>query len=337
MPPPTSPSDETRASIEDMVARAVRAVVMVETPESRGTGFFVSPDTLVTNDHVVGRAASVTVRLYDGTTRTARVERAVSEVDLAVLRVSGLPVPPQVLTLQRADDVRAGQEVIAIGSALGLQSTVTRGIVSAKRLAGAVLLLQTDAAINPGNSGGPLLDRDGAVVGVTTLKMGGGAEGVGFAVAADHVRALLEGRAVAPGIAAAPRALVAPGVPAFGADTSADSQRTRGHEAYARDVGQLAQQAAHIDTQWARFEATCAPQAARDGDRAWFALAERSTPFIGHDHNCPYWLTDLQRLSREFADAMRRVNDAARRTGVYPGALRDLRRQYRLDWTGFER
>ena len=338
------PTADTRASIEDVVARATTAVVMVETADSRGTGFFVSADTLITNDHVVGRAASVTVRLHDGSTRTARVERTAPEVDLAVLRVSGLTVPPQVLALKSADHVRPGQEVIAIGSAFGLQSTVTRGIVSARRLAGAVLLLQTDAAINPGNSGGPLLDRDGTVVGVTTLKMGSSAEGLGFAVAADHVRALLDGRAVTapPGASSAAssasrQAPLAPSVPAFTNDTSADGQRTRGESTYGREVARLAQQAAQIDTQWARFESTCTPQPAREGDRPWFAMAGREVAFRSRDGNCPFWLADMQRMSQDFAAAMLQTSAAARRAGVYPGTLRDLRRQHRLDWSGFER
>jgi S1-C subfamily serine protease len=84
--------------------------------------------------------------------------------------------------------------VVAIGSALGvLQNTVTRGILSAVLTDGGVTLIQTDAAINPGNSGGPLLDRNGQVVGVNTLKLGAAAS-IGFAVAADHVRAIVEGR-----------------------------------------------------------------------------------------------------------------------------------------------
>lgn len=333
------PTADPRSSIEDVVARATSAVVMVETADSRGTGFFVSPDTLITNDHVAGRASSVTLHLHDGSTRTARVERTAPGVDLAVLRVSGMATPPQVLPLKSADQVRPGQEVIAIGSALGLQSTVTRGIISARRMAGAVLLLQTDAAINRGNSGGPLLDRDGAVVGVTTLKMGSGAEGVGFAVAADHVRALLDGRSTIALSASsgAPQAPLAPGVPAFTTDTSADGQRTRGQDTYARELARLAQQAAQIDTHWARFERTCAPQTAREGDRPWFAIAGRTVAYASPDGNCPYWLTDMQRMSQDFAGAMQQTNEAARRAGVYPGTLRDLRRQLRLDWSGFER
>ncbi len=230
------------------------------------------------------------MRLHDGSTRTARVERTAPEVDLAVLRVSGMTVPPHVLALKSADQVRPGQEVIAIGSALGLQSTVTRGIVSARRLAGAVLLLQTDAAINPGNSGGPLLDRDGSVVGVTTLKMGSGAEGLGFAVAADHVRALLDGRALTSSSStssASPQPPLAAAVPAFGDDRSADGQRVRGQEAYAREITRLVQHAAQIDAQWARFDGTCAPQPSREGDRPWFAIAGRAIAFSSGDRNCP--------------------------------------------------
>jgi S1-C subfamily serine protease len=331
------PAVSTRSgSIEDVVARSTAAVVMVETTNSRGTGFFVASDMLVTNDHVVGLHTSVTVKLHDGTAHPARVERTVPEVDLAVLRVSGASAP-QVLTLRAANDVRPGQEVIAIGSALGLQSTVTRGIVSAKRLAGAVLLLQTDAAINPGNSGGPLLDRDGQVIGVTTLKMGSGAEGLGFAVAADHVRALLDGRPVTSAAPAASRRPLAASVPAMTNDTSADGQRMRGQEAYADNLGRLAQHAAQVDAQWTRFVATCQPAIARDGDRDWFSLAERPTTFNGRDRNCPNWLSDMQRMSREFAAVMRQTGEAARRAGVYPGTLRDVRRKHRLDWTGFER
>src|SRR5213596_3868254 len=90
---------------------------------------------------------------------------------------------------------RAGQEVMALGSPLGLQNTVTRGIVSAVRQVGALTLVQTDAAINPGNSGGPLLARNGEVIGITTMSMRSAvAQGLSFAVAIDHAAALLAGK-----------------------------------------------------------------------------------------------------------------------------------------------
>ncbi len=326
------------SALEDVVSRAIGGVVMVEAAGSRGTGFFVAPDLIVTNEHVVGRDTTVTVRLHDGAARMARVERTMADLDLALLRTAAVPSAP-VLALGRADSVRVGQEVIAIGSALGLQSTVTRGILSAKRQSGAVLLLQTDAAINPGNSGGPLLGRDGAVLGVTTLKVGGTAEGLGFAVAADHVRAFIDGRALATAPASrgvdAASAVVPP--VGRGLDVSADGRRAAGASAFDRDLQQLAQHAAQVDAQWARFDSTCQPEAIRDGDRPWFTLGTRASRFAGRDRNCPHWLSDLEMASRTFADAMRAIGEQARRAGVYPGDQRTLRRQYRLDWSGFDR
>ena len=334
----------TAIGLEDLVAQTAGAVVMVEAGPSRGTGFFVRPDLIVTNDHVVGGATAVTVRLHDGTARSARVERTVPEVDLALLRTSS--PSSTVLPLGPVAAVRTGQEVIAVGSALGLQNTVTRGIVSARRRAGNVVLLQTDAAINPGNSGGPLLDRQGVVVGVTTLKMGGQAEGLGFAVAADHVAALVEGRsstlvASAAGPDSAPAPGAAPGsnsLSGFGNERSAaEDRRTQGEEAFDRTMAALAQQAAQVDGYWQRFNTACGPRKRPGGDRDWFGVAQGQLDYAGRDRNCPYWLNDLNSMSREFEVAMRGASDAARRAGVFPGTMRDVRRKYKLDWSGFER
>jgi S1-C subfamily serine protease len=346
-PTPTAASASALAPIglEDLVSRTASAVVMVEAGNARGTGFFVQPDLIVTNDHVVAGATTVTVRLNDGSARSARVERTVADVDLALLRTSA-GTSSTVLPLGRVAAVRTGQEVIAIGSALGLQNTVTRGIVSARRQAGNVVLLQTDAAINPGNSGGPLLDRYGVVVGVTTLKMGGQAEGMGFAVAADYVAALVDGRsstmvATAAGPAAAPAPGAAPSgnaLPGFGsAGSSADDRRTQGEQAFDRDMAALAQQAAQVDGYWQRFNASCGPRQRESGDRSWFGVAEGRLDYVGRDRNCPYWLNDLHSMSREFDAAMRNANDAARRAGVFPGTMREVRRKYKLDWSGFDR
>jgi S1-C subfamily serine protease len=113
-------------------------------------------------------------------------------VDLATLRPAPGSEGTTVLELSSIARVRPGQEVIAIGSALGvLQNTITRGIVSALRNDAGIMLIQTDAAINPGNSGGPLLDRSGRVVGVNTMRSSTGAS-IGFAVAADHARTLVD-------------------------------------------------------------------------------------------------------------------------------------------------
>jgi S1-C subfamily serine protease len=342
--PDPRPPVASSIGVEDLVARATAAVVMVEAPGSRGTGFFVRPDLIVTNEHVVAGASSVTVRLNDGGVRAARVERTVAEVDLALLRTAGATAP-SVLPLGQVSSVRAGQEVIAIGSALGLQSTVTRGIVSARRQAGTVALLQTDAAINPGNSGGPLLDRSGVVLGVTTLKIGGRAEGLGFAVAADHVRALVDGRpstvvATAAGLPdpRASSATASQSMPGFGTSgSSVDAQREAGQDAYGRDMATADQKARQIDGYWLRFRQACAPRPRTAGDREWFGVSEGLVEPTTTNQNCPYWLNDLRTMSRDFEAAMRAAGDAARRAGVYPGTLRDLRRRHKLDWSGFDR
>ena len=124
----------------------------------------------------------------------ARVDTVARDLDLALLKLSTPPADQPIASLGSAAGVRSGQEVVAIGSALGvLQNTVTRGIVSGVRQAGSVTLIQTDAAINPGNSGGPLVDRAGNVIGINTMGVAE-AQGISFAVSVDHVRELLSGQ-----------------------------------------------------------------------------------------------------------------------------------------------
>lgn len=179
-------------TIEEIVTRTIPAVVTVETRRGHGSGFFVAPDTLLTNAHVVHDYSTVVLRPGGGSPVFARVVIAARDVDLAVLRLDRAAERQVWLPLGSPSDVQLGAEVIAIGSPLGLQNTVTRGIVSGIRTVKDVNVLQTDAAINPGNSGGPLIDRYGRVIGVTTLKLGGSAEAIGFAVSIQYARVLLE-------------------------------------------------------------------------------------------------------------------------------------------------
>ena len=179
-------------TIEEIVTRTITAVVTVETRRGHGSGFFVAPDTLLTNAHVVHDYSTVVLRPSGGGPVFARVLTAARDVDLAVLRLDRAPERQVWLPLGSSSDVQLGAEVIAIGSPLGLQNTVTRGIVSGIRTVKDVNVLQTDAAINPGSSGGPLIDRYGRVIGVTTLKLGGSAEAIGFAVSIQYARVLLE-------------------------------------------------------------------------------------------------------------------------------------------------
>ena len=186
-------------SIEDVVGAALPAIASIATGTTVGSGFFVRPDLVVTNAHVVADQTSLQLEA-GGNKYTARVIMVSTGYDLAVLQVSN-PNPSQAtLRLGTAASVRAGKEVIAIGYALGtLSNTVTRGIVSAIRHTGNVTLIQTDAAINHGNSGGPLLDRTGQVIGINSMgieKEDG--QGLGFAIAVDHAKQLLAGESMPP-------------------------------------------------------------------------------------------------------------------------------------------
>jgi S1-C subfamily serine protease len=206
LPPPTpepetkEPSPEPPApgvpTLEEVIARAMPAVVRVETATGFGSGFFVRSDTVLTNVHVVTTNPGVTLRMADGSTKPARVETTAPEFDIAILRVPTANDAQRALPLGTAVRARPGQEVIVLGTPMGLQNTVTRGIVSALRQVGSVTLVQTDAAVNPGNSGGPVLDREGNVIAIATMGLKSAAtQGLSFAVAIDHAQGLIEGRA----------------------------------------------------------------------------------------------------------------------------------------------
>ena len=175
---------------------------------SSGSGVIVDPDGyIVTNTHVVENATRIEVELpFDATggapgrsilkrrgrTVGARIVALDHETDIAVIRVDakGLPALP----FGDSDQLRSGQLVLAFGSPLGLESSVTMGVVSAvaRQLTpdDPMIYIQTDAPINPGNSGGALVDTDGRLVGINTLiyTQSGGSEGIGFAAPSNIVR-----------------------------------------------------------------------------------------------------------------------------------------------------
>lgn len=176
-----------------VVERVAPGVVHVRRGGAAGSGVVIAPDGYVlTNAHVVDSASAVEIVLLDGATYRAPVIGTDAATDLAVIRAIG-PVLPA-LELAMADTLRVGQLVIAIGDPLGLQSTVTHGVVSAlgrslRAKDGRIIenVIQTDAALNPGNSGGPLVDTHGRVVGVNTAIIAG-AQGIAFAIPAATAR-----------------------------------------------------------------------------------------------------------------------------------------------------
>ena len=334
--PANSPENASTASLEDVVSRASPAVVTIETTDTRGTGFFISADVVVTNAHVVDGHSYVTVKLAHGPSHTGRVTTSTPTYDLALVRVDRPPSGQSVLELAPAGGVRVGQEVVAIGSAMGVfQNSVTRGIVSALRRAGPVLLLQTDAAINPGNSGGPLVDRQGRVIGITTMKIGQEAESIGFAVAADHALALVKGER--------PSAVPGSGIvstPGLAPDGSSDANDAResGARDFDRSMQAAAKGAAEVDEYWSRFKSDCSPKlTAPAGDREWFGIWEERSTVVAPGGDCARWLAELVKAGNAFRTGMVAADEAARQAQVFPGVRREVRKKYRVDWIGWER
>jgi Do/DeqQ family serine protease len=173
-----------------------------------GSGVIVGADGLiVTNHHVVEGADQVSAVLADGRSFEARLVAADARSDLALLRIDPGREPLPALPLGDSDSIEVGDLVLAIGNPFGIGQTVTSGIVSAvarrtPQLESDVAFIQTDAAINPGNSGGALVGLDGSLIGVNTaiFTRGGGSIGLGFAIPANLVRAMI--RAVEGGATA---------------------------------------------------------------------------------------------------------------------------------------
>ena len=166
-------------------------------PRSLGSGFIISTDGyIVTNNHVIGEADTITVRLSDEEEYEATVIGSDERTDLALIKIE----PSTALTaipLGNSTALKVGDWVMAIGNPFGLEQTVTAGIVSAKgRVIGAGPyddFIQTDASINPGNSGGPLLNLQGQVIGINSaiFSRGGGNVGIGFAIPIDQAKTII--------------------------------------------------------------------------------------------------------------------------------------------------
>jgi hypothetical protein len=290
----------------------------------------VRHDTVITNVHVVENDGYVTLRKSDGTTVNARVETKAPAFDIAILKVATPSASQVVIPMGSAHSLRAGQEIVVIGSALGtLQNSVSRGIVSGLRTSGGATLVQTDAAANPGNSGGPMLDRSGTAIGITTMGYKN-AEGLNFGVAIDHAKDMLEGRQVDVGTQ---RGLN--DIQAQSRGSESDRQTQQGDEQLRARVGQLVQSATNIDAGWKRYRDQCYKSPLPGNyDRPWFALlVPRGMP-ADAGNGCPEYYKEIESVARQFQTMMRQAIGDARRANVLPGTARDLLRQNRLefDW-----
>jgi putative serine protease PepD len=199
-PTPSLPTFSAQASLEDqfiaVVSKVSPSVVAIQTGTGLGSGVIFDPQgDIVTNAHVVAGSTSYRVFLASGQSYVATLVGAFTLDDIAVLRITAPNLRPAVFG--DSDHLRAGSIVMAVGSPLGLQGSVTEGIVSAvgrqvSEANGVALppMIQTSASINPGNSGGALVDLDAQVVGIPTLaaqdpQAGGTAPGIGFAISSN--------------------------------------------------------------------------------------------------------------------------------------------------------
>ena len=198
--------DAETLPLRTLVDRHGPAVVMVRTPTGLGSGFFIHPDGfVVTNDHVIAGEHEITVTVFEQSASGLKKETfenvaiiaSSSEMDLALLAVrAGADRVFETVPLGDSADLRAGQPVFAIGSPMGLERSVSEGIISiANRPVNGRLHVQTTTQISPGNSGGPLFNLRGEVVGVNNMKVVAmGAEGLGFAIPANVLKFFLGNR-----------------------------------------------------------------------------------------------------------------------------------------------
>jgi serine protease Do len=191
-------------SVRDLVNVLGEAVVQVRTPGGLGSGFIINEDGfLLTNFHVIEGETQISVEVYhqknDQLDRKSYKQVRIIAInkfeDMALLRIEDKDAPKfKYLLMGSADALSVGERVFAIGSPLGLERTVTEGILSTKtRQMAGELYLQTTTQINPGNSGGPLFNMSGEVVGITNMKITFG-EGLGFAIPIESVKFFLDHR-----------------------------------------------------------------------------------------------------------------------------------------------
>ncbi len=194
------------APVKELVQTFGEAVISIETPSAKGSGFIVNGDGYaITNAHVIQGETRIAAVLYQNVP-SGLARRRIEDVEIVALNpffdLALIKLPPQKgLKLQHVvlgslEDVNAGEGVFAVGNPLGLERSVSQGIVSNRnRNVEGQLYIQTDAAINPGNSGGPLFNLRGEVIGVTNMGAHASvADNLGFAIPVSYVKDFLRNR-----------------------------------------------------------------------------------------------------------------------------------------------
>jgi hypothetical protein len=298
---PSGFPNQSSADLSQLVKASIDAVVLIEVsdangkPASEGSGFLVSADgRIVTNHHVIAGASSATVKLNNGA--FFPVEGIIAddtEHDLAVIKVPGKGLP--FLSLEDSDSLTVGQHVLAIGSPLGLENSVSDGIVSGFReFEDGKNWIQTTAAASHGNSGGPLLVMDGKVAGVLTWKAGEG-ENLNFAAPSKLIVPLLANSTVQP--------LGTNSKTAGTSSTGLNKQKVWTSLASGRDY-RLRIEGDYIYAEWVdlptQLQTTTAfmsSELKREGDK-WVGKARSYLPYAFKSSYADFWTTG-QRMGTE--------------------------------------
>lgn len=197
----SAPDNLKVRSVKELAARIGEGVVLVQTPGGLGSGFVINDrGYCVTNYHVIERETEIAVTIFHVTENGEFRKQRIKDVkilalnpffDLALLQIPKQKYPFKPVYIAKAEQSKQGDEVFAIGNPLGLDRSVSEGIVSTRnRSMQGIVYIQTTTQINPGNSGGPLFNRKGEVVGVTNMKLTGG-EGLGFAIPTSYLKHFL--------------------------------------------------------------------------------------------------------------------------------------------------
>lgn len=186
------PPTETESVATEVFEAAWRSMVVVRSADAQGSGVVIRPNLVATNCHVVDKGGKILVykaenrRANTNSPYPASIYRADVKRDFCLLSVEGLWGIP--VSVRKFDTIVVGEDVYALGAPLGLDLSLSSGVVSQLRSGKASRYIQTDVAISPGSSGGGLFDRKGNLIGITTIKItGGSAEGLSFAIPADLV------------------------------------------------------------------------------------------------------------------------------------------------------
>ena len=172
-----------------IIEEVIKSVVTIKTNIAQGSGFIIAEGGyIVTNAHVMEGATTAQITTYDGKKHLVAKIGENEDMDLTLLKIDSTSYTP--LELGNSNEVQIGEKVIAIGNPLGLQFSVSEGIISALHREGENGLnayIQTDASLNSGNSGGPLIDTYGEVIGINNFKINGG-ENLGFALESNYIK-----------------------------------------------------------------------------------------------------------------------------------------------------